>query len=130
MLTIRRPSYTGHHNDLKKGKSQRQTSGYEDAVLKAYGIVPVYKYSSNTQEESDADLKPDQKRGEASDSSVTQKNEKTSQKSRGNKSINDKLTRNPFEYVQARTAAQSRMIKYAGDVLKAYGLFSTQDMFS
>ena len=130
MLTIRRPCHTGHHNDLEKEKSQRQRSGYEDAVLKAYGIVPVHEYSSNTQEESDVDLKPHQKRGKTSDSSVTRKNETTNQKSRGNKSINDKLTKNPFGTVQARTAAQARMKEYASDVLKAYGLFSTQDIFS
>ena len=130
MLTIRRPSYTAHHNDLEKGKSQRQRSGYEDPVLKAYGIVPVHEYSSNSQEESDADLKSDQKRGKTSDSSVTQKNETINQKSRGNESINDKLTKNPFETGQATTAALARMKEYANDVLKAYGLFPTQDMFS
>ena len=132
MLTIRRPSYTAHHNDLEKGKSQRQRSGYEDAVLKAYGIVPVREYSSNSQVESDADLKPDQKRGKSSDSSVTLKNETTNQKSRarGNESINGKLTKNPFETGQATTAALARIKEYANDVLKAYGFFSSQDMFS
>ena len=129
MLMIRRPSHTTYHNDAKKGKSQPQRSGYEYAVLKAYGIVPVHEYSSSSQEESVTDLKPNQNRWKASDSSVIRKNETPNQKSRGNDSINDKLKQNQFETGQARTAAQTRKKLYENDVLKAYGLFSTQHMF-
>ena len=126
MLTIRRPSQTTHHNNAKKGKSQRQRPGYEYAVLEAYGIVPVHEYSSSSQEESVTDLKPNQKRWKASNSSVTRKNETPNQKIRGNDSINDKLTKNLFETGQVRTEAHARKKEYENDVLKAYGLFSTQ----
>ena len=90
MLTIMRPSHTTHHNDASKEKSQRKRSGYENAVLKAYGIVPVHEYPSSSQEESVADLKPSQARWKASDSSFTRKNETPNHKRRENDSINDK----------------------------------------
>ena len=130
MLTIRRPSHATHHNDPEKGKSQRQRSSYENAVLKAYGIVPVHEYSSSSQEESVTDLKPSQARWKARDSCVTWKNETPSHKSRVNYSINDKQTQNQLETGQARTAAQAWKKEYENDVLKAYGLFSALDMFS
>ena len=127
MLTIRRPSHTTHHNNPKKRKSQRQRSGYEYAVLEAYGIVLVHEYSSSSQEESVTDLKPNQKRWKASNSSVTRKNETPNQKIRGNVSIsNDKLTKHLFETGQVRTEAHARKKEYENDVFKAYGLFSTQ----
>lgn len=129
MLTIRRASHATQHNGPEKEKSQRQRSSYENAVLKAYGIVPVHEYSSSSQEETVTDLKPSQVRWKASDSSVTWKNETPSHKSRGNGTINDKQAKNPFETGQARTAAQAKKKEYENDVLKAYGLFSPLDMF-
>jgi len=123
MLTIRRPSHTSDHHDPEKEKSQR--SNYEDAVLKAYGIVLVDEYSSSSQEETVTDFKPSQARWKATDSSVTWKNETPSDKSRGN----DKQTKNTFEAGQARTVAQAKKNEYENNVLKAFGLFSARDMF-
>ena len=123
MLTIKPPSHTTHHNDPEKENSQRQKrSSYENAVLKAYEIIPVREYSLSSQEESVADLKPSQARWKARNSSVTWKNETPSNKSRGKDQINDKQTQNWTG--QARTAAQARKKEYENDVLKAYGIFS------
>lgn len=131
MLTITPPSRTAHHNDPEKENSQRQRSSYENAVLKAYGIVPMHEYSSSSEEDSVADLKPSQARWKASNSSVTWKNETSNYKSRGNDVIKDERTQNSCENGQARTAAQARKkAEYENDVLKAYGLFSALDMFS
>lgn len=128
MLTIRAPSHTTHHNDPEKENSQRQRSSYENAVLKAYEIIPVREYSLSSQEESVADLKPSQARWRARNSSVTWKNETPSQKSRGKDPINDEQTQNWTG--QARTAARARKKEYENDVLKAYGFFAALDMFS
>ena len=128
MLTIRRPSHTTQRYDPEKDNSQR--SSYEDAVLKAYGIVPVHEYSSSSHEETVTDLKPSQARWRASDSSVSWRNETSNHKSRGNDSINDKQTKNPFEMGQSRTAVQAKRREYENNVLKAFGLFSPRDMYS
>jgi hypothetical protein len=85
-----RPSHANHHNDASKEKSQRKRSGYENVVLKAYGIVPVHEYSSRSQEKSVADLKPSQTRWNVSDSSFTRKIKTPNHKSRESVSINDK----------------------------------------
>lgn len=130
MLTIRPSNCAARHNDPEKENSQRQRSSYANAVLKAYGIVPVHEYSSNSQEESVADLKPSQARWKASNSSVTWKNDTPRHKSRANDPINYEQTQNSLEMRQTRTAAQARKKEYEKDVLKAYGLFSALDMFS
>ena len=129
MLTIRPASRTARHNDPEKENSQRQRSSYANAVLKAYGIVPVHEYSSSSQEESIADLTPGQARWKASNSFVIRK-KKTPNHSRGNDPINYEQTQSSFQTGQARTAAQARRKEYENDVLKAYGLFSALDMFS
>ena len=130
MLRIRPPSRTARHNDPQKENSQRQRSSYANAVLKAYGIVPVHEYPSSSQEESVADLKPSQARWKASKSSVSWKKDTPRHKSRGNDPIKYEQTQNSLEMRQTRTAAQARKTEYEEDVLKAYGLFSALDMFS
>lgn len=124
MLKIKRPSHTTYHEDdpathLQSGQKKLQ---YENAVLKAYEIVPVHGCFQGKY----ADLKPSQTRWKGDDSSFTLKNRTANHESRDNESMDDKLTQIPFSTRQprasARRAVEVRTKNYEKHVLKAYGL--------
>ncbi|KAL9950997.1 hypothetical protein ACROYT_G043583 [Oculina patagonica] len=130
MLRMKRPSHTTHHTDASTEQSEQKRSQFENAVLKAYGIVPAYGCSSSPQGMSDVDLKPSQTRRKESDYSFALKNETASSKSEENDLINDKVIQNPFATGQPWQSAQTAvevietvLEEYEKEVLKAYGLF-------
>ena len=126
MLKIQRPSHTTQHDEnAATEQSKQKRPQYENGVLKAYGIVPVRGYSSNSQGKS-VDLKLSQTRWKRNDPSFTLKSELANHKSRKNDSMS-KLARQPWS--SDRRATEVRTTKYEKDVLKAYGFFQWRDIF-
>ena len=125
-----RPSHTALHNDDAPAQSEEERSQFENAVLKAYGIIAGYEFSSSFQGKSVADLRQSQSRWKKRESSFDLNNETTSSKSKKDVSMNDIMTRTPFAVRQpwqiARAAAEVRTKNFEEDVLKAYGLLSTR----
>ena len=133
MLAIKRPSYTTRHaEDAPTEQSERKRSQFENAVLKAYGIVSVHGCSSSSQGESAAVLKPSQIRWKGSHFTLTPMDEKVSYKSEENDAMNGKLMNNPFAtgrpWKSARALDEVKTKKYEEDVMKAYGLYFDEEI--
>ena len=125
-----RSSHTAFHNDDAPAQSEQERSQFENAVLKAYGIVAVHECSASFQGKPVADLRSSQGRWKKRESSLDLSNETTSSKGTKDVSMNDIMTRTPFAVGQpwqiARAAAEVRTKNFEEDVLKAYGLLSTR----
>ena len=129
MLTMKHPCHTALHNDddAPTQQSGPKRSKFENAVLKAYGIVFVHEGFSSSKAKSLADVIPSQSKGKESGSSFTMRKKAASFTSRKDASMTDIPKQTPFAVGQpwqtARVPAEVRTKKYEKEVLKAYGLF-------